>query len=292
MEICSAFVGAVSLPLKIEITTRQCMNYAAAIGDTNPRYLDDSRPDGILVPPMLAVALTWPISEHFTDFWQIPSFPISALMQQVHYSESLTWMRPMKPGERLTIQGEIVSILPHRVGTLLIIEYTARDTNKQAVFIERIGGLLRGVMCSDAGQGDGPVSSYHCDSTLTPRWTKRIDLSPLASYIYDGLANIHFPIHTSPTFAKMVGLPGIIYQGTATLAHVVREMIGQEAGSNPARLRHAHCRFTGMVFPGTSFTIETFDPNKLDENCAYPFVVKNDEGKTVLSDGCILLSSG
>lgn len=38
------------------------MNYAAAVGDDNPRCFDDERPAGVVAPPMLAVALTWPLA--------------------------------------------------------------------------------------------------------------------------------------------------------------------------------------------------------------------------------------
>src|SRR5665811_1937903 len=41
MEISSRFVGTPLKPLETQITWRQTTNYAAALGDTNPRYLDD-----------------------------------------------------------------------------------------------------------------------------------------------------------------------------------------------------------------------------------------------------------
>ena len=43
-----------------------------------------------------------------------------------------------------------------------------------------------------------------------------------------------------------MGLPGIIHQGTATLAYAVRELVNREARGNPALLKALACRFTGM----------------------------------------------
>ena len=55
-------VGVVAAVLAI-IWTIGGANYAAALDDANPRYLDDSLPGGLVAPPMFAVAVTWPISE-------------------------------------------------------------------------------------------------------------------------------------------------------------------------------------------------------------------------------------
>lgn len=48
-----------------------------------------------------------------------------------------------------------------------------------------------------------------------------------------------------------MGLPGIIHQGTATLAYAARELVNREARGNPALLKALACRFTGMVRPGS-----------------------------------------
>ena len=58
MEISSHFVGTPLKPLETQITWRQTTNYAAALGDANPRYLDDERPEGIVASPMFCVAVT------------------------------------------------------------------------------------------------------------------------------------------------------------------------------------------------------------------------------------------
>ena len=291
MQLSSKYVGTACTPLDTEVTLRQCMNYAASIGDDNPWHLDDTRPEGILAPPMLAIALTWRISERFAEYWDSSDFPTEVLMRQVHYSESLHWMKPMKPGDRLRIEGKVASILPHRAGTHLIIEYTARDLLGETVFIERIGGILRGVKCTDAGRGEDEVPARPLPRDYQPAWTADISLSPFAAHIYDGLADVHFPIHISPGFAKMVGLPGIIFQGTGTLAMAVREIAAREADSDPRRLRDARCRFTGMVMPGTDIRIELVEREPTASGTACHFVVRNAQGKLALSDGCVTIAS-
>jgi len=51
MKLTSDFVGAALKEYTCIINTRWTMNYAAAIGDNNPVYFNDERPEGIVAPP-------------------------------------------------------------------------------------------------------------------------------------------------------------------------------------------------------------------------------------------------
>ncbi len=292
MKISPEYVGAVCKPLEVEVTARQCMNYAASIGDANTWHLDDAGAEGIVAPPMLAVALTWRISERFLEFWGDNDFPYEALARQVHYSERLQWERPMRPGERLRIEGEVAAILPHRAGTHLIIAYTAYDKNGSTVFVEHTGGLLRGVICDGEGRGVDGLVEYNNAADAMPFWSKELHVSKLAAHIYDGCADIHFPIHISPAFAKSVGLPGILLQGTATLAMAVREIIAVEADNDPRRLRAVGARFTGMVRPDSAISVRVLAKKETDNAQQCHFVVLNANGKPAISDGFVDIAAG
>ena len=291
MKISSEYVGTCCKPLEVEVMARKCMSYAASIGDDNPWHLDDMRQGGIVAPPMMAISLTWKISERFTDFWGEDTFPYEALMRQVHYSESIRWRRPMHPGEHLRIEGTVESIMPHRAGTHLIIAYTAYDKKNEIVFVEHIGGLLRGVTCTDEGRGQDCVKAYDGDAEKAPLWVKELHISKLAPYIYDTCADVHFPIHISPAFANMVGLPGIIFQGTGTLAMAVREITAAEADNNPCRIAGVQCRFTGMVRPDTNITVRLLEKETEEGVTKCHFMVADATGKPVVRDGCVEIVS-
>jgi acyl dehydratase len=79
----------------------------------------------------------------------------------------------------------------------------------------------------------------------------------------------------------MVGLPGIIYQGTATLALAVREIINREADGDPARLKSLACRFSGMVLPESHIRVECLKSRQGD----LFFQVKNQDGQKAISRG-------
>jgi len=286
MEVSSKFVGARLKDYTTEITWRDTMNYAAAIGDNNPYYLDDERTEGVIAPPMFSVAVTWQISERIWDYIEVQDFPKEIMFTLVHYTEHLKFYRPIRPGDELSIKGKIAAILPHKAGTHIVIRFDAFDKEGKPVFTEHIGGMLRGVECTDEGRGEEDlpeVPRYAGDNI--PVWESVVPIEPLASFIYDGCTRIIFPIHTSVKFAHQVGLPGRILQGTATLAYAVRELINKEADGHPFELKSAYCRFTGIVLPGTDIKVQLIKKDNIGGGTALFFVVLNAEGKKAISDG-------
>ena len=284
MEISSSFAGTLLKPFKKTVTLRDTMNYAAGVFDANPLYLDDERPGGIIAPPMFAVTLTWPIIGNIWDYIEDASFPKELLITNVHFTEHLQFSRPVRPGDELVVKGEITAILPRRAGTLIVIKLVAADGKGDHVFTEHIGGMLRGVKCTGQGMGEENLPLSLGTDETTPVWEKPVLINPLAAHIYDACADIHFPIHTSPRFAHDVGLPGIILQGTATLAYAVREITDAEASGDPSRINTIACRFTGMVMPGTKINIRLLHR---DGKGGLFFNVLDDKGKQAIGNGYI-----
>ena len=289
MKLDSSLAGSELRDFSTSISWRDTMNYAAAINDRSDFYLNDERESGIIAPPMYSVAVTWNILGKIWEYVDTNAFPIDVIATQVHYTEYLEFHRPMYPGDELTIKGKIAAIEPHRSGTYVVIRFDALDNTSNPVFIEYMGGLMRGVKCVGEGQGgaDLPVIPGKPGKGSEPRWQSTVPIAPLQPYIYDGCTDIFFPIHTSPKFAHQVGLPGIILQGTATLAFAIREMINREAAGDPRRLKRLYCRFTGMVIPGTDIVVRSTGESENERSTNHFFDVLNHHGKTALSDGFV-----
>ena len=256
MQIHSTHVGTRLAPYRTAVDRRWMTNYAAAVGDANPCYLDDTRSEGIVAHPVFPVAVTWPVTLHLDRYLEGSAFPVELMAMQVHHSEHIALHRPIRPGQQLTVAGTVAAIRPHRAGSRVILRYDASDEDGRAIFTEHIGGLLRGVSCADGGRS---LNDLPPDPPPAPQgpplWEAPVTVDPLFSYRYDAGSNIVFPIHTSPAFARGVGLPGIIVQGTATLALAVTELVNREADGDPRRIAALACRFTGMVLPGTTIRI-------------------------------------
>jgi hypothetical protein len=270
------------------VNWRDIMNYSAAIGDANPRYFDDESSNGIIAHPIYPVAISWNIIGRIQEFIVSEKFPTELLLSQVHYTEHLEIHQPLSPGLELVIKGQIIAILPHRAGTHVIIRLVAREKEGAPVFTEHIGAMLRGVECigGSSGKESLPIVQNISDA-VDPCWTSTLSIDKLMPFVYDGCTDIVFPIHTSIKFARMVGLPGIILQGTATLALAVTELVNRELNREPTRVKSVSCRFTGMVLPGSNISVRMIEKRKNNTATDLLFDVCNIDGERVISSGCL-----
>jgi acyl dehydratase len=285
MEISSRIVGLKLKEYTADVTWRQTTNYASSVSDVNPFYFDDTREDGVIAPPMFASTFAWSVMGKLTENANLP-YPKEVFNTLVHYTEHFDFFKPVRPGDRITVKGEIAAVAPHRSGTLLVAKLPAFDDQGVPVFIGHMGVLLRGVGCSDCGAGSErlPVVPKPKDNTV-PVWETQIPIYRETPYIYDGCTDIVFAIHTSPKFARLVGLPDIILHGTATMAFVSREIINREANADPTMLKCIAGRFTGMVMPGSTIHVQLLQRGPKDESMEVFFVVTDGQGKNVISDG-------
>lgn len=289
MQINSELVGLKLKEYTTEVDWRQTTNYAAAVRDPNPRYFNDEQPEGLVAHPMFASAVSWPVISNITEYIDLKEAS-GLLYTIVHYTEYLHFHRPIKPGDRLWTTGEIAGVLPRRNGTHIIFRFPFTDAHGEPVFTEYLGGMLRGVECIDNGRGEGNLPEVPSPGEITsPAWEVTEHIAPEAPYIYDGCTDIVFAIHTSPAFARSVGLPGVILQGTCTLARAVRELINREANGEPEALKNLYCRFKAMVLPGENIKIRLIKRIEDKKGKQLFFEVQNQRGETSLSNGYALV---
>lgn len=286
MELDSHYAGTRLKTYRTHVDWRHSMNYAAAVSDLNPVYFDDERAGGIMAPPMFSTAVTWPILADIGGYIRAETFPRELLLTQVHHTEHLRFHRPVVPGEDIAVRGCIAAILPHRAGTRVVICLKAQDANDQPVFTEHLGAMLRGVICLGGGQGEANLPVIPGPSkAMDGMWEANVFIEPERPHLYDGCTGIVFPIHTSQQFAHQVGLPGIILQGTATLALAAREIVNREASGDPARLEGLACRFSGMVRPGTTIKIRMLSQSADPRGTDLFFEVLDEAGQPVIRNG-------
>lgn len=289
MEIDSNVVGAKLRGLEREINWRQTTNYAAAIGDMNPVYMDDRRSGGIFAPPMFAVAVTWPMVADLSGQLEGRIRP-EILNTMVHAGEHIIFHRLIRPNDRLLLSGEVAAVIPGRSGTLVFVRIVAVDKKGEPVFTEYTGAMLRGVKCLDGG---ACMENMPTTAEFVPQaeliWESESHISRQAPYVYDACSDIVFPIHTSPAFAAFVGLPGIILQGTATLAMAARDLVDRECGGDPGLLKELACRFTGMVLPDQSLRVQLLQKEEAGRDTNLRFRVLNVKDEEALGSGFMKL---
>ena len=286
MELDPGLVGRAFKGLSHEVTWRQTTNYAAAVGDANPRYLDDTRRGGIVAPPVFATAITWPVLSKF-NLQLDGAIPAQVLPTVVHASEHLQFHRLVLPGDQLRVGGEVAAVFPGRSGTRVVLQMVVTDAANMPVFTEYACAVCRGVACAGEGRGreDLPVAPRF-DEPDAPIWTVDIDVPLQTPFLYDGCSDISFPIHTSVRFARAAGFPNIILQGSATLAMAARELVNREGDGDPGRLRDIACRFTGVVMPGNPIRVQLLHKQRAGaDGTQLAFRVLDAGGNSVLRFG-------
>jgi acyl dehydratase len=292
MEMDSSFVGLAFSGPDFEVTWRKTMNYAAATGDNNPRYFDDTRKGGVMAPPMFAVAVTWLAIDNANPENRVRrSLSPEIAKTSVHATEHLIFHRPIRPGDRLKVRGEFVAVRPTSAGVHSITRLNVTNENGEAVFTEYNGTMFRTVRCKDSGQGMDKIPvSPGWDPSEKPIWDVELPVAPEMAHLYDGCTDIVFPIHTSRAFALDVGLPDIILQGTCTLALAARELLNREADSDPERMKELACRFTRPVIPGTRIRVQLTHKERTEKGVYLGFRVLNAKHEIALSTGFVRIA--
>jgi acyl dehydratase len=268
----------------VEITPRMVLAYAAGLGETDDRYLDDLRPGGIVAPPAYCVVLEWPIVSG-ARYRQVTGTSAEEAYGAIHVLQDSRFHRPVRPGDRLTTSGRIVQARQTSAGTLVVTKLETRHM----VTADPVATSWFGVLFLRIGL-DGPSGTLEEPPALRtarglgPNAPTRIAV-PIARtlpHVYTECAGIWNPIHTERRVALATKLPDIILHGTATWALTAQHLVHAAGGGNPARLARVAGRFHGMVIPGTTIGIEyVADPARH----ALDFVVRNAAGEFAITNG-------
>lgn len=281
LQIPADIVGLRLPERSVEVDWRRTTNFAAAVGDCDPRFLDDSRDGGLQVHPVFPVVLSWPLITSLPELLS-ERVPPEAFLRMVHASQRIRYHRPLQPGDALVMSGRIAGVEATRAGALVTIRLEASDRDGSPVYTEEVGGLFRGVTPegSSAGDADGGQSA---ESQSGEGWEDELAIPAGAAFVYDGCTDIVFPIHTSKAFARSVGLPGPPLQGTCSLAMAISRILHREAGGDPVRVAELACSFRRPVRPGAVVRLQV----RTGPNGGIQFRLLNDEGQVALRDGFV-----
>ncbi len=301
MPIRASAVGEKIAESEVEVSARQLLAYAAGIGEVADVHFDDARPGGCLGVPAFCVSLEWPAVRAKAS-GNLFGASGEEILRGVHASQDSTFHRPIRPGDRLRVGGQVASIRATRAGALVLNKIVTADASTdEPVVTSWYGSIFRGVEVVGEAEplelpqplpleaADVPASAPESASTRVS-----IPIAREAPHVYSECADIWNPIHTERQVALGAGLPDIILHGTATWALAAREIVRQRCDGDPLRLRRLHGRFAAMVFPGTAIDIEigcaTGDQAVAGAAGAIPFGVRNAEGQLAVAQGVAQLA--
>ncbi|MEA2009806.1 MAG: MaoC/PaaZ C-terminal domain-containing protein, partial [Actinomycetota bacterium] len=209
---------------------------------------------GPTVHPLFPVCFEWPV---FLDSRHLPTdLTPGDLFRGVHATHDLTLHRPIHPGMQVTTTATIAAVETRRSGAHQLVRLDTANDEGAPVATTWFGLIYRGleVVGGDRSvKGGGPVlAPVSADDEFTDI---PIPVAADASVNYAEAARIWNPIHTDAAVAEAVGLPGVILQGTATLAMAVSRMVEQRFDGDTNRVERVAGRFGAMVLMPSTLTL-------------------------------------
>jgi len=258
MPFPSSRVGLQLQPYEYEVTVRKVLAYSAGIGASEPAFLDDIQDGGLRALPFQCVTPEWPVVLSMRQSLGESLTPDEA-RRGVHAIQDSIFHRPMRPGDRLITEGQLVSATSTRSGVLTVCRLITRERGSNDLVSTT---WTSSIFLNTALEGD-PVMiasppSLSDEELLPPgayARAEKIFIPKEMPHVYSECADIWNPIHTERKEALAAGLPDIILHGTATWALAGLTILRRYGSSNPAALKRITGRFAGMVLPGEDITV-------------------------------------
>lgn len=139
------YIGRKSAKATIPVEELHIQRFARAIGDDNPLFNDAAGAKktghkGLIAPPTFATIFGFESPSATGDL----DFDYAKL---VHGEQEYEYHRPLRPGDRITVQTKIVDIFQKegKTGTMdfLVTEMTGHDQRGRKVFTGRSTAIIR-----------------------------------------------------------------------------------------------------------------------------------------------------
>ncbi len=262
---------------EVSVTARMTLAYAAAIGCTQERYLDDARTDGLIAPPPFCVSLEWLLAGDAEALNRLGIEPQDQ-RRAVHASQDTLFHRPLFAGETVTVAGRIEAIHKTRAGASVTSRLEIAGAEGDPITTSRCDVIYRGVETDADARAERQSDLASSDTPINYVETTELPISRTFPHVYSECASIWNPIHTERQIALAAGLPDIIVHGTALWAIVWKEL--NESHGNVSRLSG---RFMAMAIPGHPATLRTSRLDPQTESLA--FRLDNDRGDPTIDRG-------
>lgn len=281
----SADVGRYTIAKSFELTARSITAFAAGVGDFNPVYFEDDRPEGLIAHPGMVFSWQWN-SRHMPNV----ELDLALVRRGVHAWVDVRFERHARAGDVITCQGQTIAVQQVRPGVLSTQRYTMRNSDGEVVALMDSGGITRGARLEgdDLELAQTPSLPQSPSTASDPLWTATIPIDPQAPHVYTECADIWNPIHTERSVALAAGLPDIILHGSANITIALREVIDRCFAGDPTRIKRFAGQFRGMVIPGTDVTVSALARQSNADGEIIFFNMRNDQGQLAIAEGVVV----
>jgi len=251
------------------ITIEDFMDYIEATKDNASKYSGENIP----APPFFMSKLLYPM---FREILVLKGLNLN-LLKMVHGQQDIIWHRPIKTGDSLSMEMSVRDIVETPGGELLNVRtrgFTDGEVMQEAVtsfIIRGTGSMIK----KDKKNKQKPKElkeAFRADiKTDEGQQLKYADVSGDTNFM-----------HTSNILSKTAGLKRTIMHGVCLVAMTCNTLLDRVIDGDIERLSEISVRFASPVYPGDTFTIVAFEPEKDGE---IEFMAVNKSGKPVLKNG-------
>jgi acyl dehydratase len=266
---------------EFEVLHEMTRKYAEGTNDYNIRYLSKEAP---VAPPMFAVVFqALAMGKAIFD----PDLKAD-LARLVHGEQDMTFTKPVKPGDKITSEAEVVGMEDKgEAGEVLAIAVTSKNQDGDDVAKSVYSFFIRGKKKAEVKAEEKKKA---VEEIPTPIFTHVVKVKPNQSLIYGDASGDKNPIHTSDDFAKAVGLPEMILQGLCTMAFCQKAVINEVLDGEPERLKRLKVRFSHIVLNGDVLTVKGWVQETSRQKSVIGFVAENQNGALVITNGLAEIS--
>ncbi|KIF66830.1 hypothetical protein HY68_33735 [Streptomyces sp. AcH 505] len=282
MALDFSIVGSTTEPHPVEWTSDQALLYAVGVGagsDESVSELAFTTENTQGVPQ--AVLPTFPVVlGHGAPRL---SYGDIDLTRMVHAFQSVEIAAPLAPHGSGFYSSTVTGMYDKGSGALITTESLLTGEDGEPLALMAGGAFLRGE--GGFGGDRGPSTPWAAPDRAPDAEVEQRTV-PWQALLYR-LSGDRNPLHSDPKFAVAGGFPRPILHGLCTYGFVGRALLHAAAGSDPARLRSIHARFSSPVMPGDTLTTSLWF-----EDGETLFVTRTQDGTPVLTQGRAVVEQG
>ncbi len=241
-------VGRKRGPVPYEYAWKDVVLYAISVGADELPFIYENAKGGLKVLPGFAAIMTG------TLFWELFRGVEIDFSRFIHGEESIKLHRPIPPGGKVYVRGEIPCIYDKVKGALIVCRF-AIETGAG----EPLADVEQGIFYAGAGGfgGDpGPkAEKLEPPGAVEPDFSVSCPIPENQAALYRLNGDLN-PLHIAPDFAGRGGFPRPILHGLCTYGYAARAVVKSVCDGDVSRLSQFKARFSGVVYPGDTLVTE------------------------------------
>ncbi|MHA1137422.1 MAG: MaoC/PaaZ C-terminal domain-containing protein [Candidatus Thorarchaeota archaeon] len=240
------------------VTPESIRQYALAINEKNPRYLNTDAENELVCPPLYPVVFLQPILNQLVEDSEDMELDI---LRVVHAGHKMSWREVIHPGDQIITTAKIINMEMRGVNNILDLQIHCK---REDTIVVEMGYrfLVRGKKKVKDGKTTKSTQDIEREKVLVKKTTV---VTHDQGIRYAEASGDYNPIHISDEIARSVGLPSAIVHGLCTMALTSQVLVDELLNGDPSRLKSMEVRFSRPLLMDQTLTTEVYDAEVKDD---------------------------